>query len=41
MIRRVCVTCYPPHLSLGSLQVAGDAGVFGPVKHGADFLAQF
>lgn len=29
------------HLGLGTLQVAGDAGVFGPVQHGADFLAQF
>lgn len=29
------------HLTLGSLQVAGDAGVFGPVQHGADLLAQF
>lgn len=28
------------HLTLGSLQVAGDAGVFGPVQHGADLLAQ-
>lgn len=30
-----------PDLALGALQVAGDAGVFGPVQHGADLLAQF
>ena len=29
------------HLTLGALQVAGDAGVFGPVQHGADLLTQF
>lgn len=29
------------HLTLCSLQVAGDAGVFRPVQHGADLLAQF
>lgn len=31
----------PHHLTLGALQVAGDAGMLGPVQHGADFLSQF
>lgn len=29
------------HLALCALQVARDAGVFGPVQHGADLLTQF
>lgn len=40
-MKYLCLCPQSHHLRLGALQVAGDAGMLGPVQHGADFLSQF